>query len=933
MAALLRRAFGYYPGEGKNIFNFILLAIISTFSIATAETLSVSLFLKKIGSSNLPFAYTIQALGMLCMSCLFIYVSRRMSSNKILISVYSIATTFFIAIAFFLSNSNSLIFFYVLQVVTCIILAAYIASFWTFIDKYHDLQDAKRKYGLYNAAYFSGYIISGIFINYFFDKLGPNLTYIVIVLGLIFSICQVINISKKTASFEDDNVDDLFSGGKNHFKKLFKIFFNSPYALVVVFTSIVVQLLLTCTEFTYMKTFDTVFDVHNVDVALRDNFIAEFLSKCKAYISFGNIIIGMFVYRKMVRRIGLCNMVILPSILFFALYSKWLFIDTIVIAVLAVIADEGILYAIEDNNFNLLVTAAPSKLKGTLRIVNDSFFEPIGMLLSSIFLIFLQNNSKIFGLCLSVLFVTAAFLIRYFYPKSIQKNIHENSISFEKKILDFFAKYSKKEKKDFIKDLFKILKNEKNESLKVLAIKSLLTLERPNLLKDICNYADNVSYSAKIKLLKIFEKSEKFCENSYIIELIYSWKDLETEPLLVKTSHLYLAKKGLLHPQKVSKDLDSEDIYLRAAAIITLKQSLADNLENVGLNHTIAHRELDLLLKSNVSDEILMGLEILSTGIGKEHILKAIDLLAHQNPSIKIKAASTLSKIADKSLLSFTGVIINHIKNSPNNEFKKYLLKILGKIGDSSTVKDIILTSIHFKTNEKRLTENIIINMGLKTVPILLSILKDENINDRCRILTSKILSKISPFQLKANLYDIISKEILRAHFYYYFANSVEIEKNYKKHDLSLFKNFLNTNYQSVVDFITHLLGAVYNIENIDTVVHTLHSKNEKEHAQAVETLERKVENKLFKQIRPLIDDVPKVVRLQAYKNMTKLPETISLNDLLDILEKSSKMFDKTISAHLKTKLKLPNWKESLTKQIKTCDESFHHFASELIER
>ena len=106
-------------------------------------------------------------------------------------------------------------------------------------------------------------------------------------------------------------------------------------------------------------------------------------------------------------------------------------------------SDEGILYAIEDNNFNLLVTAAPSKLKGTLRIVNDSFFEPIGMLLSSIFLIFLQNNSKIFGLCLSVLFVTAAFLIRYFYPKSIQKNIHENSISFEKKILDFFAKYSK----------------------------------------------------------------------------------------------------------------------------------------------------------------------------------------------------------------------------------------------------------------------------------------------------------------------------------------------------------------------------------------------------------------------------------------------------------------------------------------------------------
>src|SRR4029077_18740293 len=98
----------------------------------------------------------------------------------------------------------------------------------------------------------------------------------------------------------------------------------------------------------------------------------------------------------------------------------------------------------------------------------------------------------------------------------------------------------------------------------------------------------------------------------------------------------------------------------------------------------------------------------------------------------------------------------------------------LEKVNDSSLVNDIIQASLQFRPNEQRLTEEVIYKMGLRTVPTLLSITRDTQVPDRCRLLAGGILGRLALPQLRANLFDIIRQEIERAFFYFYHYHTIQ---------------------------------------------------------------------------------------------------------------------------------------------------------------
>ena len=265
-----------------------------------------------------------------------------------------------------------------------------------------------------------------------------------------------------------------------------------------------------------------------------------------------------------------------------------------------------------------------------------------------------------------------------------------------------------------------------------------------------------------------------------------------------------------------------------------------------------------------------------------------------------------------------------------DNKFRLYCLKALGIISDASTLKEIIETSIFFRPSEKRLTEAIIIKMGLKTVPTLISLVKDVKLHDHSRILASKTLGRIALPQLQTNLNEILEIEIKRAYFYLYCGHT--IQKEYPLYDLKLLENALLTGLQSVVSFIIHLLGAAGSLEDCDLLAYSLHSKNAKDQADAVETIEKNCSRRIFTKIQPLIDEWPVEEIFKAYEKFYGSLPSISLSELLTKLENSASLFDKTIASSLKAKLRMPKWRESLREQIKNSDGPLHQYAYELLE-
>jgi HEAT repeat protein len=873
--------------------------------------------LEKVGASYLPITYMITALTLIVIFSIFLYLLRTITPYSVFFKVISFSAIFYFAFSIILMKNPTTLFFFAFKIFSDISLAALIACYWNFLDQYHDLQDAKRIYGIYNTAYFFGYMLSGIAINLFYNSTPKYFLFIIASISMIFALNTVKNIKKKINDIEDDVLEGFFSAGKRGFSSIMRIFYKSPFVIFLVASSLIIQLLKTTTEFSYMETLGKTLTPH---LATNPNLIAEFLGKCQAIIASVNIVLGIFFYRKFVRKIGLGNMVLIPSLFFLSLYSSWLFYNSLIIVVIAIFAVDGILDTIDDNNFNLLVNAAPSKIRGTLRIINDSFFEPIGMLLSSIFLLFTSQYSIFFGFSLTTIFLVGAFIIKKLYPKSILKNLKENVIHFDRSFIDWMNCLSKNEKKEIEEDILEALESN-SENTKLLAFKLLLSSKNKKRLPFLLSLADKFSENKKMEILKLLDKSI-FSKEKETIILIK--KCLKKHKDLRHFCNFYLAKRGLLNPKKVLFLLKSENTLLKSIAIMALKKY---PIKETPLNREIAKKELNKLLNSKDEKKIVSAISILEEDNSLDSIKEVLKFLEHDSLKIRKSAAKALFKLSNKSLSKFTPKIINAMKKTSNNEFRTHSLKALGKIKDPVTIKELINSAIFFRPQERRILESIIINMGKKPIKPLLKILKDPKMHNRSRILASKILGRVSPSKLQENLKKIIETEIKRAYFYFFYSHS--IQKKYPLYDLSLLEKALFTGFQSSVNFIIHLLCASQSIENSDLLIHSLHSKNEKRHADAIETLQQNLKNDIFKRIKPLIDDDPLEYKLEALnENFSK----ISLLELLSTLENSASFFDKTVAIHFKAKFKTKDWKESLLKQIKIGEKPLKHFAEELLK-
>ena len=927
MKEFFRKLFGIYHGEGSHALRFVRLAIFWAFGSSCLDTLSDGLFLENIGADHLPRVYLLIAFGMISMSTIVLYSLKHTSPYKILIAALSLGILICGSASFFVANSPPDWYWYMLKICSRMFFAVMIAVSWTFTDQYHDLQDAKRVYSLYSAAYFCGTIISGSMINLFLDRIGFSGLLILASLSIASAMWVARGIAFRAKAVHDDSVEGVFSGSRDSFSSVVRLIVRSRFAITLLLLSLFIQLMWTTTEFNYMESMSSHFQG-------GEHQITEFLGKCRAWISSCNILVGIFLYSRVVRRAGLQNAVLITPLFYLGVYSFWVWNDSMTLAVLGLIAVDGVLFTVEDNCFNLLSNAVPTKLKSRVRIINDSFFEPIGMLLSSLLLLCIDTDSnsaasRWLGLSLTLVALALTLLIRAIYSKSILTNLKENAVHFQRTLRSWFSSLSRREQKEAKQNILGALQTGPEES-RLLAIEGLLQLGDPSSILPILQAIDRFGTVSKIHLLRLFDNSPIGCD-SRVIEIIDRWAESGESQELSKWANFYLAKRGLHHPEKVEDDLDHPDLLLRGAAILTMKKSLANpTLEYAALNRTIAAKKLDLMLKSSRIDEISMALDILSEDNSIEAAEQALAFLSHESILVKRAAARCIARLADKRFGRHALRMIEDLESARDNIFRLHILEALGKIADTTTIKEILKACVHFRPNERRKTEEIIVQMGLKTVPLLLTLTKDIALPERARILAGKILSQLALPQLQANLFDILDIEIERAYFYFYFAH--RIQKHYPLYDLEMLQSALLAGYQSVIDFIIHLLGAAGSLEDPELLVRALHSKNEKIHSNAIESLEKTCDIRIFRLIAPLVDDLPLEEKMAACMRWEGDFLKLTLSELLDKLERSPTLFDKIVATRLKAKLQMPGWRQTLRDQMKQSDESFHQFAYELLE-
>lgn len=889
MMKLVRRVLGIYSGEATHASRFARMALFWAFGSSCLDTLSDGLFLERIGAPHLPYVYLWAALGMISISTLVLYSLRVVSPYRILTLAMGIGVCVCFIASIFLTGDPPPAFWYALKIAARITYTVLIACSWTFIDQYHDLQDAKRVYALYSAAYFTGTILAGTAINLFLDRIGFAGLLLAAATSLFGALLEARGIGLKAKPVHDDTVEGVFSGSRNSFFSMIRLVFQSRFALLLLSLSLILQLLITVTEFNYMDSFGKTFHA--------EGEIAEFLGKCRALISFGNILFGVFFYGRFVRRLGIAKVLLITPLFFLGVYTAWVSQDAIALAVLGLIAVDGVLFTIEDNCFNLLSNAVPAQLKSRVRILNDSFFEPTGMLLSACLLFAIQQGSHWLGLGLSIGALLLAFGVRSTYAHAIFITLKENALHFDQTVRGWLSG-SRKEKKGLLEAL-----QSPSDETRLLAIEALLELGENS--TQIIPAISRLGAAAKIQLLRLLDTSP-FGADSQLIPLIASWAYPGASLELSKWAHFYLAKRGQHQSEGCQQDLEETDLLRRGAAAMTLK----------------SQAKIEQMLQSSHIDEIGMGLDLL------EDPEQVTPFLAHGSLFVKRAAARSMAKWARSSHLAPR--LIEELSQVKDNTFRLSLLDALRKIGDLATVRDLLLTSAHFRPNERRKTEKVILEMGDDVIPILLASTRDIALPEKARILASKVLGQLALPELQKTLIDILDIEIERAYFYFYFGHT--IQSQYPLYDLEMLQTALLTGYQSVIDFIIHLLGAAGSLEEADLLVRALHSRNAKVQAHAIESLERTCQPRIFRLIAPLVDDLPLEEKMSACLAWQGDYPKLTLSELLAKLERSPSLFDKVVAAQLKAKLQMPNWKEELREQMKESNNPFHQFAHELLD-
>ena len=433
---LFRKAFGIYPGEGTLAFRFARLAIFWAFGSSCLDTLSDSLFLRKVGGEDLLITYRYIAIGMITVSSLVLYILRVTNPYRVLTVSMALGSLICLGSAFMVAGDPPMVFWYIMKIASKMFFALMIAISWTFTDQYHDLQDAKRVYSIYSAAYFVGVILAGTAINLFQKAIGFSGLLVCSAVSILLGLLEARRIARKSKAVHDDSAEGIFSGNRDSFSTVVKLILGSKFTIILLLLSLFMQLLWTVTEFNYLNFFE------NALSAGGEEAIAAFLGKCRALISLSNIIIGLFIYGRFVRRAGLNNAILVTPLFFLMVYCGWLCSNTLAFAVLGLIAVDGILFTVEDNCFNLLSNAVPTKIKSKVRIINDSFFEATGMLLTSLVLNVIESDSGTqssrswLGFSLTLVALALTFAIRGIYSKTILINLKENALHFERKLKD-----------------------------------------------------------------------------------------------------------------------------------------------------------------------------------------------------------------------------------------------------------------------------------------------------------------------------------------------------------------------------------------------------------------------------------------------------------------------------------------------------------------
>ena len=853
--AFLQRLFKVYPGEGRRLILFTLLATLLQAGVAIGLSIADSVFLSRLGAGSLPVVYVTAPIVMVLFVPFLSYSTSRMGIDKVFDLIQYIliggGLFFFVALSgWFPALGESTIVLYLLRLYAYIWLVSLYTLFWNLVDGYFDILDAKRLYPIFGGGLAIGSALGGGLVTAFSGMIGSHWIFLLwpVMASLSIFVALVLRRSERKI---DDDAEENKEGFLDQNAKVLKTAGKSSYVLLINLVMFGTLVLTTFTEFQYLDIFSA---------GRNEQELAAMFGMLFLVVNLVNVIVNFFLFNRIIVLIGVKNALLIQPAIYLLAFVFFFFDGAEYAAIFGFLAYHGFYLSFDANNWNFLFNASPSEVKKEIRTFTEGLMDPLATAVAGFFLLLagsamassidwlsLENLGTI-GLGLAFLHLGVAFLLRNRYPTAIMENLRKEWLNFSVSRKELREKFAEEDLESFQMDSLNPTSAAHFSSIRFLGLKrKAAALE--SLILSFSEDPDHQEERSEI-LAELLEE-----EDSFVVQRVIQWAEQEQQSFPVSVLR-ELGSHGLIPSRKAMPLLASESAGDREAAVVALWNSrdLQDNF--------MALDELRTLLDGSEAEKA-SAISAFGFTNKESYAHSLVAYLDDPSPEMRSRALESIRMLVVPASGRLIPRILRTMEHaSEEDRFRG--IEILERIQDAESLFPLFRMAQEFNPRQRRRVEMFARSLGLKSVPAIVAVLDNDSLPYRSRSLAARTLSHLSFAQLDSMVGEIVETEIQTSYLYldraFVLRNSEETSPS-----IYLLGQFYEDMQQVTLEFVLELLALAGRIPDYEQIAASLRSANPRTRGDSIETLEQSVHRTVFRNILPLVDSRPLEEKIEFY--------------------------------------------------------------------
>lgn len=832
----IARFFKVLPDEGGKVLTFALLAGLLQMGVAIGMVAADSMFLSQLGVKELPLVFIAMPLVMAVYAPIY----------SALVGWLRPAGLFKLTLALLVVGGAVLgigadswggerAYLFAAKIYAGLWFIALYTLFWNLADDYFSIQDGKRLFGLISAGSSAGAMLGGALVTTLADFVPTGKLFLLwAAAALLTWPCLLIALSRFKPIDQDDAVEAGSGSWRDALVGLGAALTGSRFAILIAAICFAMVALSSVLEYLSMGVFAE---------ARSAADLAELLGGLHALAGAATLLINLFFFNRLVGWIGVGSTALVVPASYLAIYVLFFLAPGMPAAIVAFFAFQTLFVAIEYNNINLLYNALPSQTKRQLRTFVEAFAEPLASASAGVMLFYAAGSVEtgtfaLTGLLGALAAVGIAMLIRTGYLRSLSINLRADWLDFANPRQLWHSQWSAADAAR-LREL--ACQGDRRERL--MAVDLLWQLgdaeARPALLAFLtdADVAEAEQLRPAISALLLDQDTRALAETLL-------WLESDAAPQDPEVLEAFTSL-GAFPVRQFSRWQQSEAPTHRAA--IAAARWHASKLEDSAL----ALRQIRELLDGD-ADSRRMGVRALGDFREPRFAAEILGFLDESDPEIRLEAFRALNKIASVATPQIIRQLLPRLRNARDEE-RLMVLDIARRVGDASSVAELLWSAEHFSAAENRKLESLLCDMGLKCIPQLIQLAREPAAPFHARSLAVRGLARLSLAQLLLIADDLLDQELGRAEQALDAHHALQPLREASAGHAILSRYYRDAAAEGLV-FVLELLSLVGKLPDFELIRAMLSFANSRERANAIETIEQSCSRALFARIQRLIE-------------------------------------------------------------------------------